>query len=705
MRRRWHRWLAGCGAAVACLALTGLALDRLFPLDLGRFHQPSVVVTDRDGVMLRAFTAPDGAWRLPVHAAEVDPLYLRMLIAYEDQRFARHPGVDPLAVLRAAAQWAGEGRIVSGASTLTMQVARLLEPRPRGLAAKLVQMGRALQLELHLPKDEILDLYLALAPFGGNLEGVRAASLAYFGKEPRRLTEAEAALLVALPRSPERLRPDRDGAAARDARNEVLERVAARGVIDAEMARQAMAEPVPSARLALPFLAPHLAERALGLAAPADGAIRTTIDARLQAAIEDMLGRRVLAFGPDTATAVVVLHHPTMELRAYVGAPDYFDARRRGMIDMAAAVRSPGSALKPFIYALAFDALLVHPDTLIADTAQAFGDYTPVNFDGGFHGDVTAREALQRSLNLPAVMLLDRIGPAAFDAALRRVGVTLRFDRRHGPATLPLALGGAGLTLEELVRLYTALPSGGVVRPVVMLQRPGADDPGDLSGARLFGPAAAWYTSRILEGVAPPAGRAAAGRVPGLTVGFKTGTSYGFRDAWAVGNVGDYTVGVWVGRPDGTPCSDCVGIAAAAPLLFNVADLLPPGRPSPVAPPAGVIAGPTSALPQALRRLGGPAAEANTPAAGPGPSITFPVDGTRLRVARDGGVWDDVALRAAGGAPPVGGGGDGRPGAARGRRSDGEWQPDGTGFARVEVIDAVGRSAAAEIFIAPTGEP
>lgn len=703
MRRRGHRWLVGLAGAAAGLALAGLALDRMFPLDFGRFHQPSIVVSDRDGVMLRAFTAPDGAWRLPVRSIDVDPLYLRMLLAYEDQRFASHPGVDPLAVLRAAAQWAGEGRIVSGASTLTMQVARLLEPRPRGLGAKLLQMARALQLEAHCTKDEILDLYLALAPFGGNLEGVRAASLAYFGKEPRRLTEAEAALLVALPRAPERLRPDRDRPAALAARNEVLARVAARGVITGDDARQAAAEILPGARLAFPFLAPHLADRLVRSVDAVDGEIRAALDAGMQAAIEDVLRRRVQAFGADASAAVVVLHHPTMELRAYAGAPDYFDARRHGMIDMAAAVRSPGSTLKPFIYALAFDALLVHPDTLISDTARAFGDYTPANFDGGFHGDVTAREALQRSLNLPAVLLLDRLGPVAFDAALRRVGVTLRFDRRHGPPTLPLALGGVGITLEELVRLYAALPNGGVVRPVLQLRDPAAKDSGD-AGVRLFGPAAAWYTARILEGVAPPAGRAAAGRVPGLTVGFKTGTSYGYRDAWAVGTAGDYTVGIWVGRPDGTPCSDCVGIQAAAPLLFNIVDLLPAPSRSPGAAPAGVIAGPTGALPPGLRRLGGVAA-AHAPAAGsPGPSITFPVDGTRLRVAREAETWGGVALRAAGGVQPLRWLVNGRPVAAGGRRSNGEWQPDGAGFARVEVIDAIGRSAVAEIFIAPVGE-
>ena len=681
------------------LALAGLALDRLYPVDLGRVTQPSVVVADRDGRMLRAFIAADGAWRLPAGAEAVDPLYISMLIAYEDQRFALHPGVDPLAVARALAQWAGQGRVVSGASTLTMQVARLLDPRPRGLPAKLAQAARALQLELHLSKAQILDAYLALAPFGGNIEGVRAAALAYFGKEPRRLTEAEAALLVALPRAPERFRPDRHPEAARIARDIVLARAAAEGVIDAAALRRALAEPMPTARLPFPFLAPHLAERVLYTAnagvAEIATTLATTLDGRLQAAAEALIARRVAGFEPEVGAAAIVLHNPTMELRAYVGAPDYFDARRHGMIDMVQAVRSPGSTLKPFIYGVGFDRLIVHPETLIADRPSRFGGYAPVNFDGRYHGEVTVREALQRSLNVPAVAVLDRIGPAGFDAALRRAGIAPRFDRTHGAATLPLALGGVGLTLEELVRLYAALPNGGVVQPVVMTPGAAVAPP-----ARLMGPAAAWYTATILGGVVPPAGHAAVTGGPGPAVAFKTGTSYGFRDAWAIGFTGDYTIGVWVGRPDGTPCFGCIGIEAAAPILFGLAELLPASRPAFAAPPPGVIAGPASALPPALQRFdaqtGGSATLRQS-----GPAIIFPVDGTRLTVERDGDALQPVALRAEGGVRPLRWLVNGSPVEASGRRFAAAWIPDGAGYVQIEVVDATGRSAAAELFIEP----
>jgi penicillin-binding protein 1C len=686
------KWLRRSILAALALLLAGLALDRLFPVELGRLARPSLVVADRDGEMLRAFIAADGAWRLPARADAVDPLYLDMLLAYEDRRFMSHPGVDPLAVGRALLQWGAQGRVVSGASTLTMQVARLLEPRPRGFTAKLLQMARAWQLELHHGKTEILEAYLALAPFGGNIEGVRAASLAYFGKEPRRLTEAEAALLVALPRAPERFRPDRFPAAALAARNVVLARAAAEGVIDEVALRRALAVPVPTVRLPMPFLAPHLAERVARAADPQSAVIATTLDAGLQAAVEAEVVRRASGFEPEVGAAAILLHNPTMELRAYVGAPDYFDARRHGMIDMATAVRSPGSTLKPFIYGLGFDRLIIHPDTLIADRPSRFGGYVPVNFDGGYRGEVTVREALQRSLNVPAVAVLDRIGAAGFDAALRRAGIALRFDRTHGAASLPLALGGVGLTLEELVRLYAALANGGELRSIARL-------PGEaVTGSeRLMGPAAAWYTAQILEGVAPPSGHAAAGAGAGPAIAFKTGTSYGFRDAWAIGIVGDHTIGVWVGRADGTPCLDCIGIEAAAPILFALADLLPPSAAPRRAVPAGVIAGPASALPPSLRRFAGDGSGGS--ARQPGPAIIFPVDGTRLKVERDDDGLRALALRAEGGARPLRWLVNGAPVESTGRRSAGTWLPDGPGYVRIEVIDAAGRSAAAEVFI------
>jgi penicillin-binding protein 1C len=693
----WWRKLAVAGRVGLALAVLAILADRLLPPDLTRYLARSTVVEDRKGVLLRAFTTADGIWRLPADPDAVDPLYLKMLLAYEDRRYESHLGVDPLAVARALRQWITHGRLISGASTITMQTAKLLEPRPRTFRSKAIEMARALQLEARFSKREILAAYLTLIPYGGNLEGVRAASLAYFGKEPRRLTEAEAALLVALPRDPEGLRPDRFPAAARKARNAVLERVAARGLIDAAALESARATPVPTGRMPLPFLAPHLTEQ---LAVQARGGeIATTLDAGLQEQLEALLRRSVAQFDRRVGAAAIVVHNPTMSVLAYAGGADYFDADRFGMIDMAAAVRSPGSTLKPFIYGLGFDRLVVHPDTLIDDAPRDFAGYIPRNFDDGFHGEVTVREALQHSLNVPAVAVLDRVGAGSFDATLRQAGITLAFDRGQGPATLPLALGGVGIDLKHLAMLYAAIPNGGVVRPL-RLTPEGAAAGADTGGARLIGAAAAWYVARILEGVPPPSGYADAAQRQHAAIGYKTGTSYGYRDAWALGFTGDYTIGIWVGRPDGTPCSECIGIEAAAPILFGAVDLLPPSFDTPETPPAGVIPGPTSALPEGLQRFDA-ADPAEDRSAARSLRIAFPPDGSRIPLADGATEMLPLALRATGGRQPLTWMVNGRPLAATGRRGDTDWIPDGAGFANIEVIDARGERAETQVFLMP----
>jgi penicillin-binding protein 1C len=576
-----------------------------------------------------------------------------------------------------------------------MQTAKLLEPRPRTLRSKAIEMACAFQLEARYSKRQILAAYLTLIPYGGNLEGVRAASLAYFGKEPRRLTEAEAALLVALPRDPEGLRPDRFPAAALAARNAVLERVAARGVIDAAALQSARVVPVPTRRSPLPFLAPHLTEQ---LAAQARGGeIATTLDAGLQEQLEALLRRSLSQFDGRVGAAAIVVHNPTLSVVAYVGSADYFDADRYGMIDMASATRSPGSTLKPFIYGLGFDRLVVHPDTLIDDTARDFAGYIPHNFDDGYHGEVTVREALQHSLNVPAVAVLDRIGAGSFDAVLRQAGVTLAFDRGKGPATLPLALGGVGIDLKDLAMLYAAIPNGGVVRPLRMTQA----NAEKTDGPRLMNAAASWYVARILEGVPPPPGYADAAGGQHAAIGYKTGTSYGYRDAWALGFTGDYTIGIWVGRPDGTPCSECVGIEAAAPILFGAVDLLPVSFDESGTPPPGVIPGPTSALPEGLRRFDAADPVAQHSTAVRSLRIVFPPDGSRVPLADAENGTLPLALRATGGRQPFTWVVNGRPLSAAGRRSDADWIPDGAGFADIEVTDALGARAGAEVFLVP----
>ncbi|HEY1433447.1 MAG TPA: penicillin-binding protein 1C [Stellaceae bacterium] len=678
------------GAAIAlCLAAAALYFT-LPPPSLDRGRNASVLVLASDGSILRGFLSADGKWRLPVEPNKVDPLYRRMLVATEDARFSWHPGLDPLAVLRASVQLALSGHIVSGASTLTMQVARLLEPHPRSLPAKLGEMAKALALERRVSKDQVLGLYLTLAPFGGNLKGARAASLAYFGKEPARLTAAECALLVAIPRSPERLRPDRHPEAARAGRDRVLLRMAEARVISLAALTEARAEDIPRVRLAMPFRAPHLA-RALRNEDPAASIHRTTIDPLLQQRVEDLLKREVLALDREAAIAAIVVDNRTRRVRAYAGSADFGAVARRGTLDMARAVRSPGSALKPFIYAMAFDRLIIHSETVLEDRPRHFGDYAPSDFDGRFLGDVSARQALQYSLNLPAVAVLDRLGPARFTAALAAAGVRLHLPEPTSDPGLAVALGGAGITLADLVRLYAALSNGGEVTPL----RYRSDEPPG-AGTPIFGPLGAWYVNDILAEAPPPPGVLPAEIRRGRRLAFKTGTSYGYRDFWALGYDPEVTIGVWAGRPDGTPMPGHSGRLTAAPILFKIADFFGPATPrSEAPPPPGALLAARNDLPERLQRLDpGPNQRAATPAGGP--KIVYPPDGALIE-------WrgEELPLEAAGGKRPFRWLVDGKPLPPAEPRRPIYWQPEGVGFARLTVIDGDGRSAHSTVRLSP----
>jgi penicillin-binding protein 1C len=669
--------------ALGYLALPAPALDR------GR--SVSMLVLARDGSILRGFLAADGEWRLPATADTVDPLYRRMLIAAEDQRFDAHPGVDGVAAFRAFGQLIGHGHIVSGASTLTMQAVKLLERRPRSLAAKLIEAGEALALERRLGKDAILGLYLTLAPFGGNLEGVRAASLAYFGKEPSHLSPAEAALLVALPRAPERLRPDRHPEAARHARDAILERMRGKGILSDADAAEARAEPVPQLRLALPFHAPHLA-RALRSEEPGRAVQRTTIDPLRQRQIETLLRREAAALDPQATLAALLIDNRERQVIAYVGNAEFGSAARHGTLDMARAVRSPGSALKPFIYAMAFDRLIIHPETVLDDRPRHFGDYAPADFDGHFQGQVSAAEALRYSLNVPAVAVLDRLGPSRFTAALDTAGIRLHLPTPTTEPGLAIALGGAGISLADLATLYAALGRGGMVTPL----RYRLDDPPGHEAA-IFGPLAAWYVGDILGSAPPPPGILPVEVRHGRRLAVKTGTSYGFRDSWAVGYDSQVTIAVWAGRPDGTPMPGHSGRTTAAPVLFKIADLLGPvPAGSAVQSPLGALAGKHRDLPPRLRRLDSGVFEVGRPADAGGPKILYPPDGATV-------AWDGASLplEAAGGHGPLRWLVDGRPLTAPALHRPLYWQPEEPGFTQLTVIDATGRSARATVRLAP----
>lgn len=647
--------------------------------------ETSVEVLARDGTLLRAYQVGDGRWRLALDPARVDPGYLAMLLAYEDRRFYRHRGVDPLALLRAGVQAVARGRVVSGGSTLTMQVARLIEDGPTGQwAGKWRQMRVALALERRLSKAEILALYLHHAPFGGNIEGLRAASLAWFGKDPARLTPAEAALMVALPQAPEARRPDRHPARARAARDRVLTRMVRAGVLDADTAAAARAEPVPAARRPFPQHAPHLADR-LRAADPAARVHRTTLDARLQVALERLAARAVAGQGAALNVAMILAEHASGEIRASVGSAQYTDAARQGFVDMTRATRSPGSTLKPLVYGLAFADGRLHPETLMQDRPASFGGYAPRNFDGQFRGPVTAREALQLSLNLPVVELTEALGPARLMAGLRAAGV-----RAEVPGEVPglaVALGGLGLSLHDLVQLYAAIARGGEAVALSEVPGPGlaahaAEDGVGASGAQVLPPEAAWHLGAILVQAPRP------GWLPEWPLAFKTGTSYGHRDALAVGFDGVHVGAVWMGRADGAPVPGIYGVDRAAPLLFEAfARAAPALAPLPPPPPDALLL-PNAQLPAPLRAFGGARAQAEAA----GPVVRFPPDGAAVTPLEG-----QVLVRVERGAAPFTWLADGVPVLTASPDREALLALPGPGFVALSVIDAQGQAARTRI--------
>ncbi|WP_425071543.1 penicillin-binding protein 1C [Sagittula sp. S175] len=635
-------------------------------------HATAPEVRDRNGELLRAYVIEDGLWRMAVTSDQVDPLFYRMLIAYEDKRFYDHAGIDPIATLRAGAQGVRHGRIVSGASTLTMQVARLLERGTTGQwQGKLRQMRLALALERRLSKGEILALYSLLAPYGGNVEGVRAASLIWLGKEPRRLTPAEAALLVALPQAPESRRPDRNPEAAREARNRVMLRMAEAGVIPLAAAQSDALDPSPEGRHPMPQLAQHMADRAVALGpGNSSGRHDLTLDATLQRSLEQLARTHAARLDPRLSLAITLADHQSGEILASVGSPNYSSTENQGFVDMTQAKRSPGSTLKPLVYGLAFDRGLAHPETLILDTPVYFGSYAPKNFDGEYRGELTVRRALQLSLNVPVVRLTEALGPAHLMAALR--SANLKPELQGGTPGLALALGGVGLTLEEMTQLYAGLANEGISRPLHWLKSSSSTE--NLQQT-LISRASAWQIGHILADITPPPAAGPAGHIA-----WKTGTSYGHRDAWALGWDGQFVIGVWIGRPDGTPVPGAFGAGLAAPVLFEALGRAR-SRPEPLRPPPPETLISTNAkLPANLQRFG-PRPQTSTF------QLTFPPDGATLSAMPSG-----VPLKLRGGTPPYTLLADGAVVAS------GLYRPQilapvvGPGFTTLSVIDAAGNS-------------
>ena len=570
--------LALTGAVLAGAAATLFILDKALPPPVHKAVSGSMLVTDRAGIPLRAFPTEEGRWRLPADVDAIDPAFLTALIGVEDARFYSHIGVDGLAVIRAAKSAAQRGRIVSGASTITMQTARLLEPRPRTLPSKFVEMLRAVQLEMRYSKKEILELYLTLTPYGGNLEGIRAASWAYFGREPDRLSDDQIALLIALPQSPEVRRPDLRPKSALASRALILDRLAELEIISPERAKDAKELPLPG-RHAFPAYAWHASAQVrdayVGSKAPSalPHDLRSSLDAGLQASLEAFFREQAETVSGGVQYSAIVVDIETRKVRAHIGSASR--KRAGGWIDLTQSARSPGSTLKPFIYGLAFDDGQALPNTFIEDLPARFNTYRPENFDRTFRGQVRIADALQHSLNVPAVMALERIGPERFAAALTLAGVNVQVhagaDREAG---LALALGGAGMTVQDLSRLYAGLGDQGVVKPLSWLE---AETSGaELGkGHRFMSDASADKIIDILKSAPTPSGRMPARLTQDAPeIAFKTGTSYGFRDAWAAGVARGYAVVVWAGRADGAPRPGETGRKTALPLLFSVFDKL-----------------------------------------------------------------------------------------------------------------------------------
>lgn len=691
--RRWQKFAIGTAAGVI-IAGAGLfaldAADRAFPPPLEQAEAVSPEVLDADGQLLRAFATAEGRWRLKTDVSDVDPQFVRMLVAYEDQRFYAHSGIDVWALGRAALQFVSNGRIVSGASTLSMQVARLIEPREsRSFSAKLLQIMRAAQIERRLSKGEILDLYLTHAPYGGNLEGVRAASLAYFGKEPKRLTVAEAALLVALPQLPEKRRPDRNLKAAEAARKRVLDRIAVAKVVGDGEAERAEGVAIPARRLQLPALAAHVAEAALRKD-PKAIQHQTTLKKQVQTGLESVARAATMKLAPKLSLAMVMADSETGAIVGEVGSTDYFDASRSGWIDMTRINRSPGSTLKPFIYGLAFEQGLVSQETIIEDRPADFFGYRPRNFDMSYQGDVTVREALQLSLNVPAVKLLDAVGPSRLMVRFRRAEVRPVLPPNETPG-LAIGLGGVGITLRDLVQLYTALANRG--QPV-RIGDGVTSAPGKIDGEPLLEPVAVWNVADILSGVIPPAG------APQRGIAYKTGTSYGYRDAWSVGYDGRYVLGVWVGRPDNSAVPGLTGYGTAAPILFEA--LAKSGiatTPLPRAP-AGAVRIAQTDLPISQRRFAINASGLLV-ASGrePSPQIVYPPEGAHVDLGAKAGDLSPLMLKLQGGRAPFRWLANGKPLPDLSRRRTQSWMPDGGGYSKLTVIDSMGRAASVGVFV------
>lgn len=615
----------------------------------------SGILKDRDGHILHIGSVEDGRIRMPVQLDEVDPNFIDALIAIEDQRFWDHAGVDPLAIGRALRSNLSAGEIVSGASTITQQLGRQYRPRPRTLTSKLIEAAEAIRLDLRMSKSEQLERYLTRISYGSNIEGIASATKLWLGKTPKYLTSDEIAFLLVLPQAPEARRPDRNPGAAKAGRDKILDRMEALGLIDEATAQDARIQPVPTQRHRLPD------RDLLAFSAIGDGV--STLDRAEQDRLYRLLSDWTQKQPVPVNAAALLVHAPTREVRALIGTGARDHAG--GWIDMTDRVRSPGSTLKPFIYALATDDGLMDMDSLVRDAPTRFGTYRPQNFTRQYHGTVTVRQALQHSLNVPAVTALHAVGADRFRAALSAAGPRPAgaIGDQSGEG-LALALGGTGLSARDLAVLYTALAHDGEAGGLRFKPKEQAQEV-----YRLTSEETARDLLEAMRGAPVPKGFANMSGVG--RIAYKTGTSYGFRDSWAAGIAGEYVIIVWTGRPDGAPRPGATGRGSAAPILFDIAAPFVGGKEIPRREDA----------PTALEKVKAPTDD--------GPVILFPSHGAEI-LQSDRGVSlsadsdSDVEFFVSG--EPV-------------IREAGlsVWTPKTPGFYRVSAVDRQGRSTNADI--------
>ncbi|WP_179945482.1 penicillin-binding protein 1C [Spirosoma radiotolerans] len=551
---------------VALLIFFGL--DFSFPI---RNRVPySTIITARDGSILHAFLSRDDKWRMYAELDDITPTLRNAILFKEDKYFWYHPGFNPIAMIRAAARNLLTGRRTSGASTITMQTVRLLEPRERTYISKFIELFRALQLELHYSKDEILQLYLNLIPYGGNIEGLKSASLLYFGKSPALLSLAELTTLTIIPNRPSSLRLGIHNALVVQERNRWLARFRTSHLFNETTIADALNEPLVAYRREAPQRAPHLSRR-LRLENRDLPIIRSSLSPTIQSTAERLVqqyANRIRAYNIHNS-AVLIVDNLSHEVVAYVGSADFGNTFDGGQVDGVRAIRSPGSALKPLLYGLAFDAGIITPKTKLADVPTNFGGYEPDNYDRRFNGPVTAEFALANSLNIPAVALLKEVGTPALVSTLQKAGFSA--IRKQAKALgLSMILGGCGVTLEEMTRLYTGLANEGQVSPLVFTSSDRRTE-----SVSLLSPEAAYLVTHTLTQITRP-------DLPNNfdnsyhlpRIAWKTGTSYGRRDAWSIGYNQRYTIGVWVGNFSGAGVAELSGANTATPLLFQLFNVL-----------------------------------------------------------------------------------------------------------------------------------